>query len=109
MIPATQEQIEAAVARRSATEASRYLATIGIRASNSRCNAVIGQMIDEGRRGIMSTANSLGGNTDNGMLLSENVASCRALLKRHLETGRHWINDPARMASALREAGMVRS
>lgn len=40
MIPATQEQIEAAVATRTAMEAHRYLASIGLRATPQHCKVV---------------------------------------------------------------------
>jgi hypothetical protein len=104
MIPATQEQIEAACMTRSAEDARTYLATIGLSAGIDQCRKTISAMLAEGKRGTLRD-----GPIEVAASVSINAASCQALLKRHLATGKHWISDPARMASALREAGMVRA
>lgn len=56
MIPATQEQIEAACMTRSAADAVGFLAFIGLEATNRQCRYAIADMLADGRRkSVVST------------------------------------------------------
>ncbi len=108
MTPATQEQIEAACMTRSSDDAVTFLRAQGLSVLRTRCDSTIALLIEDGRRGKLSTT---GGFRPAETDLSRSAAkmACDALLRAHLKTGRHWISDPARMADALRQAGMVRA
>ena len=102
MIPATQEQIEAACMTRSAAQAAQYLAALDIFASEWECKQDIKCMIECGDR--PARLNAPGAAV---APVVDQASICRAYLRRLLEAEQHCISDPARMASALREAGMV--
>lgn len=92
---------------RSANDARGFLALIGLEATHGQCDDAVAVLLADGRRGKLMGGAS--GVTDQQINSFDARMGCERMLRRHLETGRHWISDPARMASALREAGMVRA
>jgi hypothetical protein len=104
MSPATQEQIEEACRNHNAEQAWQHLNSIGLFASRRQCRAAISAMIRSGRR-----RKQVGGLEEQEATITRFDAEngCKRLLWRHLKADQHFISDPARMASALREAGMV--
>lgn len=107
MIPATQEQIEAACMTRDADAAARHLRQHGLVATRRQCRATVKVLVATGDRKRFLT--------DDRIRLADRTSrfdaamGCKRLLSRHLKYGQHCISDPVQMASALREAGMVRA
>jgi len=105
MIPATQEQIEDACMIRSGPDAKRYLTAQGLFASEKDCRRAIVRLMQDGVRKQLPG----GGPGAKGTEIErfDAMMGCQRMLKRHLETGRHWINDAGKMAEALQMAGMI--
>ena len=104
---ATPAEIETACMTRSADEAHTWLLANGLLANKHQLHAAIALMIEEGRRQKLSNT------TPSPVIIDVSrhaaTTSCRALLRRMLATDHHFFRDgdQDRMASALREAGMV--